>query len=242
MIKSMGIELEGAWNEIPLTFFKSDINGHKIYRGDGSVSIKKSTCVNCGSNLETCNCDNTIVTYEDPEKQDSWKYVGELASPVFYHVNNLVAFIDKYHPDHTNFTCGGHIHVKPETILEYKEMMTKKFYHDFMDAVEYWARSRDINPDSELWKRLRGKSLEKGRTNYCKLGFLPHRNGKDQDRYRAINYCYDKHKTIEFRIFPCFQSKQLMKDCVKFVYDFCNVWLLCNRVKKYNDIKIELGV
>lgn len=227
--------MEGGFNNLPISFFNSDANGHKIFRGDSSVMIKKSVCLNCNKNLEHCDCLDPLVIQEDPENPTSFKFVGELASIPYESMTNLIAFVDKFYPDYTNFSCGLHFHAKPKTLLIYKALMTKKFCKDYLDVMEFWARSRNVNPESEIWKRLKGKPTQKGRSNYCKLQFKPYRDNTDPDRYHAVNYCYNKHKTIEFRILPCFQSKNLAKDALKFTFDFINCWLISNHVKSYDN-------
>jgi len=222
-IKSLGVELEGAWQKLPEAFFNSENKYHmKVYRNDGSLhNLEELLCKTCNKNTRYCICEVKNFDNADMEN-NNFKYVGECASYPYFHINNMLKFIEDYYPIKTNKTCGLHIHLKPENLNEYQKLMSKKFYNDFIQAVKYWAKSRQINEDSELYRRL------KGTMTYCKLGFVPHQNGTDSPHYNMISYCYAKHGTIEIRVFPAFQSMYLARDAVRFTYDFTNSWLICN--------------
>lgn len=240
MLTSIGVEIEGAWNELPESFFNdNNKHHHKIYRSDGSVSgLTEVLCLTCNKNRRYCQCE--INNFDSPDvEQSTFKFVGECASYPYHNINNLLLWVDQYYPIKTNNTCGLHVHVKPQNLQEYQKLMSKKFYRDYINAIQVWAKSRNVLPDSELYKRLKGKN------RYVLRGFKPHQNGQDPEHYRLINYCYSKHGTIEFRLLPAFQSKALARDSIRFTYDFINIWLVTNEVLSNKPIKIsktiELG-
>ena len=234
MIKSIGVEIEGAWNELPGVFFNDDNKfSHKVYRNDVSVKgLEELTCSVCTKNKRYCHCESQ--GFDSPDSlANSFKYVGEIASYPYFSINNLLVFIKDNYPIKTNASCGIHVHLKPDNIFEYQRLMSKKYYNDFRNAVEWWGISRNINPDSELFKRLKGKN------RYCTKGFEAHKAGSDPSHYNMVNYCFGKHGTIELRLFPAFQSVKLTLDAVRFTYDFTNIWLISNKTLKSNKSKIS---
>jgi hypothetical protein len=223
-IKSLGVEIEGAWDELPRAFMSADSRfGHKVYRTDGSVSgFKEMSCHRCGNNKRSCGC-GAQRDFDKSDKDDNrFGFVGEIASYPFDNINPLLSWIREYYPDKTNRSCGLHVHLKPINNMIYRKLNSKRFYNDFMSAIEYFGKARTLNADSAFWQRLKGNT-------YCKKGFTRW-NGRDGDRYRAINFCYQKHKTIEFRIWPAFNSKRIAIDAVKFNYDFVNTWLMTHKI------------
>jgi len=169
----------------------------------------------------------------DPEN-DLFNYVGEIASHPFDKLANLINFTDRYYPEKTNKFCGLHYHIKPKNIFEYQMLNTKRFYLDFLRAIAVFGESRGIAKTSEFWKRLNGHN-----DHYCKRQFHPYiaKDGEDPERYTVINYCFRKHGTVEFGLFPCFQSKKLSLEALRFTHDFVNTWL-CLNLKK-NKLKLK---
>lgn len=231
MIISSGIEIEGAWNDLPLEFFNS--NNH-IYRNDTSIEkLKEISCRNCSANRRNCTCPNSGGNFDHPdEEQEYFNYVGEIASHPFEKIANLLTFVDRYYTIKSNKFCGIHYHIKVKNMYEYNLLNSKRFFNDFLKAVEVFGISRQIEKESEFWKRLKGHN-----DHYCKRVFSPYVAGSqsDPERYRIINYCYKKHGTVEFRLLPTFQSKKLAIEAIRFIHDFVNVWL-CLNIKKHKTI------
>ena len=53
-------------------------------------------------------------------------------------------------------------------------------------------------------------------------------DGTDSDRYHGINYCKNKHNTIEIRIGSLFKNPDITVDYIKFIYDITNGFILRN--------------
>jgi len=223
-IITSGVEIEGAWNELPLEFFNQ--NNH-IFRTDGSVhDMKETKCLHCGSNHRNCTCSTGNKQFNAPDEEaELYNYVGEIASHPFEKIANLLNFVDKNYTLKSNKTCGIHFHIKPQNNNEYSRLNTKRFYNDFVKAMQVFGESRHIDKKSEFWARLMGHN-----TGYARRKFRPYdaKRGQDPERYNIINYCFKKHGTVEFRLLPTFQSKKLAIESIRFIYDFVNTWLALN--------------
>lgn len=235
MIITSGIEIEGAWNELPLEFFNQ--NNH-IYRNDTSIKdILEITCRRCGENKRKCRC-NDLREFDVPDEEANYyNYVGEVASHPFEKIANLLNFMDRYYSIKSNKTCGIHYHIKVKNMFEYNLLNSKKFYDDFLKVMIVFGESRGIDKNSEFWRRLNGHNKE-----YCNRRFRPYQGGANQDpeRYNIINYCYKKHGTVEFRLLPTFQSKKLAIEGIRFIHDFVNTWIILNSKKNKTKLKKEI--
>lgn len=226
MIRSIGIEIEGAWNEVYYDFKNND-----VFRHDGSVDIPRNIeCRYCrnGDN-DNCECSD-----------DGYNEVGELAFQPKTGIVDAILELDQNYPDHTNRSCGLHIHLG----LSEKEYMTilwqySKFYREYIAFLRYFGQTRAIRQGSAFWSRLSGEN------RYCRLDInlktikdQMKNSSYDNCRYNHVNFCYSKHGTIELRSFPAFQTKALSLDAVRSVYDFVNMWLLNNQIEKTIEVRI----
>jgi len=188
--------------------------------------------------------------------------VGEIASPAFIKVNECMDYMTKFYPTETNSTCGLHIHVSVKNEKAYKRLMTHSFNEFFLAQVEKFGIENKIGykngvltdslkAKSQFWKRLAGQNT------YCQKVFNPRtqlRNtNKDGTRYNQLNFCYNliganrkKNHTLECRLFPAFQKKEIAIKAIEFFYDCVTSFL--NRhyeeeYKKYIPLtKNNLGV
>ena len=220
MIEKIGIEIEGAWNDMMDEFLT---NG--VFRRDGSVDIEKTQqCEGCRDGWDSeydCEC------------TEGFAYVGELAFEPKITIREALAELEGCYPDYTNKSCGLHVHFSMSD-LEYSYIVQnwKKFYNDYFQFLKYWGHSRQIRDGSQFWKRLNGEN------HYCRKGIDKRTINRqminpdyDSSRYNHINFSYTKHHTIEFRSAPAFQKKILAVDFVRSLYDFLNLWLASKNIQ-----------
>ena len=228
----MGVEIEGSWDDLPTEFFR---NSH-VYRYDGSLNdMLEYSCVKCDLSARKHKSGDTNCIFE-PNKLDinpDYKYfnfVGEIASKPFDKLSNCASWIKKYYPTYFNSSCGVHFHLKPLNDVIYNLLMSKKYFKHFYNCLDYFVESRSIEKGTDFYKRVKGKNVgEKNSTNYCKKAFMPlNSDGTDSDRYHGINYCKNKHNTIEIRIGSLFKNPDITVDYIKFIYDITNGFILRN--------------
>ncbi len=162
-------------------------------------------------------------------------HVGETRSPPLA-LDEVEGWIIRYYPDHTNSSCGLHIHVSFTNDLAYMQLMDAKFYKIFINNLKQWAKENNINEGSQLFQRIAGKN------RYCHKGYRGDRQSKctskESVRYYHLNYCWALQKrgggimkTLECRIFPMFKKKDeddrpvLALKAVEFFYNLCNNYL-----------------
>jgi hypothetical protein len=144
-------------------------------------------------------------------------YVGECTSLPFDDLSVGLAWIENNYPDKRGQSCGLHVHMSFKPHLKAVSFLA--------DSVEYWEHlhqelstwGKQRNVKSRLfWGRLRGEN------DMCSVGrswHAPHvLKGQSIDRYRAVNFdSLNKHGTVEIRVLPMFQSKQLAVGAVSTV-------------------------
>ncbi len=195
-----------------------------------------SNCV--GECACECECENFEVTngkfHEDSSVQiDEICTQGEAISYPVETLNELNRFIEDNIPTYTNSTAGTHIHISTFTDAEYCMLMSKKFNTAFLNALEKWKNA--VLPDhikAELNYRLAGNCV------HAKAGiFIPdqqlHKTDYCSERYTFLNYCHDKHSTLECRVFPGFNSAKYAKLAAKFFYEFVDNYLQTHKSKPY---------
>jgi len=222
MIRQIGIEIEGGW--LP-DRIESYIGNH-VYRHDGSVSMNSKIC-ECGSNND-CECPRL-------------KYVGECAFLPKEEIDIAISELLESYPDKTNNSCGLHVHISL-TNFEYTYLIWnwKEFYQSYMKFLRIFGETRKIRSGSAFWERLNVGN------QYCQLNINKRRVNRQlqnygDSRYCHLNFCYCKHKTIEFRSAPAFQKKSLSADYVKSLYDFVNTYLIFAE-KKFKSKIMELEI
>lgn len=206
-IQSIGIELEGAWNNL-------NFDQANSFKHDGSVSIesKRGKCLyNC-----ICTCDDCMAK-KLCCKNLKYSYVGEIPSPPFNTLKGLIKWTNDNYPDYTNRTCGLHVHIKT-SINDYARLEDRAFYFYILQKLKEFGTEANLNPKSAFWDRLAGKC------SHCKPNFHPEaqvnegHNFGDNDRYTILNACYTQHGTYEIRVLPCFQKKRISLKVLSFLY------------------------
>ena len=155
-------------------------------------------------------------------------YIGELASKPMK-LDKILLWVNKVYPDTHNKSCGLHIHVSFHNLLDYQKLMSKEFYDYFLKRVKKWGEEKDINPNTEFWIRLKGDN------RYCTTGFRPEEQKTFTDhngpRYMQLNYAWGLYKTLECRLFPMFQKKELALSAIELFVNICDEYLkkICPR-------------
>ena len=156
--------------------------------------------------------------------------VGEIASKKL-RINEVENFILNNYPDEVNSTCGLHIHMSfKNDKKDYAILATQEFYDFFLEEIEAWADNRKINKGSRFYKRLEG-------VQYSKREFLAenqlNENSDYSDRYAHLNFCYNKHRTLEIRVGNMFDKKEISVEYVHAVIDIVNYYLTVNNTKTH---------
>lgn len=100
----------------------------------------------------------------------------------------LRLFDEKFSADEysINESCGLHFHVS-----------LKKNYYAYIDNQEFYDAFIDMFKTNfpDVWR-------ERSQKSYCKVNHQDqHFTLSSKDRYAAVNYCYRKHHTVEFRLY-----------------------------------------
>jgi hypothetical protein len=148
----------------------------------------------------------------------------------------LPSWVYANYPDATDESCGLHVHVSFKHRLIYSRLMdiprNPKLYQDaepwthkrmrendfasyLLSSLYRWGKRAKV-PEEDFWSRITG-----GNSRYCgtvdidPIGqSLPEPSGS---RYRALNYCYARHGTLEIRVLPAFRSRQRARAGVAFL-------------------------
>lgn len=157
------------------------------------------------------------------------RYYGEIISKPLKNPELIKTWVKDNYPEHTNRTCGFHIHLSFKNQEDYEKLMTKKFYITFLESAREWGVQNEINEGSAFWNRLDGennwcKSLINQKGLFLKTTIKQQFTayGKSGPRYYHLNFCKNAHGTVECRLFPAFQKEELAERAVDFFYNLCN--------------------
>ena len=155
--------------------------------------------------------------------------LGEIVSPPL----DLTAFptwVKAFYPQKMNGTCGMHVHLSFRTALTYQRLMTPTYPATIVAYIRQWAETEKLGKKHPIWPRLRGES------EFCQHVYQADAQsstaGKDYDhhrtghRYTVINYCYNRHSTVECRLLPMFDTPEQAVKAVREVIDITNAYLL----------------
>lgn len=161
---------------------------------------------------------------------------GEISSPPMT-LRELLQWIVRNYPQHTNNTCGLHIHISFKKNIYYSKLMSQEFYDYFLARITEWANREQILPSSPFWSRLRGEN------GYCKKIFRAdeqvHLTNKESARYTHLNYCFSLHRTLECRLFPTFKSAKLAQSAVKAFIEIVETFLSKQGREKTYKVNID---
>lgn len=201
-IDKLGVELEGAW-----------ITRRSDMKGDGSVHI-------VGNSHYITKVGHFVTPSQNP-KHDSLRE-GELNSPPGK-LLPILDYIKTNYPDAVNISCGLHIHFSFKSPNAYVLLASMEFYKYFIAELNRWGLEKKIPSTHTFWNRL------KGRNEFCNgdpeenISCLKEDHG---DRYYALNFAsYHKHKTMECRILPMFETASLSLEAVTAVVSIVEKYL-----------------
>jgi len=179
--------------------------------------------------------------YGDGSVHCGGNYSGEICNKGS--LEEILEWTSGNYPTTTDRSCGMHIHVSFTNKLAYMQLMSRTFYYKwFLPKAKEWAEEMNINKDSAFYARLEGK---KSSAKYCLKGFHAEKQSKSLTkdanlRYHHLNYCYKQHTTIECRLFPQFQKKELALSAIKFFVNVCNEFLAdCKPEKAHHSVVNE---
>ena len=136
---------------------------------------------------------------------------GEIPSPVLT-TSTILPWLAAHYPDGVGPSCGFHIHISLSK-GDYQQLISMKFYHFFLKKWEEWGEvnRRDL-PDT-FFRRLAGQPASASSSAYADRVWIPFQQlyvkGKGDARRCHLNYCYGLHKTIECRLLPMFEDKEI---------------------------------
>lgn len=130
--------------------------------------------------------------------------------------------------DQLNSSCGFHIHLDMDN-QKIHVLCTQEFYDYFLREITTWANKNNINSGSRFWNRLSG-------AEYAQRRFYPQQL-EDQgecNRYTHVNFCsFFRHSTLEIRLAPQWNCKEIALSYVYEVYRIVNEYLDNNKPKTY---------
>lgn len=179
-IDKIGVELEGGWDERP-TFYimRNHLDSSVVGEAhDGSVRVNAS-------------------------------WVGEVrVGPLeFKNLTEWQRVLKCMWPQHTNYSCGMHVHLSFKSIRHYDLLANSQVLWPMLrERLEVFQQKNFKFANSRLAKRLKGDN------QYCRTNRLgPETAWKqlrgDEDRYKAVNWCaFPQHGTLEIRVLPQISS------------------------------------
>lgn len=143
----------------------------------------------------------------------------------------------KGHLMEANKSMGIHIHFKPEN-THYSTFSNTEFIRFFQDKIKSkfvtMSKERGVN---RFCRFLEDNDLEERDIVQEQINAM----GKHDCRYRAINFCANTHKTIEFRIFKSTINVHKIKSYINFLYNTLNEFYAMHQKGLVNkEIKTEL--
>ena len=209
-IKRMSIEVEGAFSKKPLK-----------YDHDPSVSVESD-----------------YITDSDGVKSALHNYFGESKSLICANEKTLRDYVNELYDDYDlkfNSSCGLHIHIQLKSDNDYNRLMTMEFYSYFLDWLDWFCMTYQVNHGHRFYKRIAGKN------HFAERRFNPddqyNERHKGGDRYCFINYCFNcirgfegrsgshKGRTAEFRVFCMFQDQKMTLHLLREFRKMVNAYL-----------------
>ncbi len=166
-------------------------------------------------------------------------FPGEIITRPHETLDGLSEDLTKLWPQHSNYTCGFHVHVSFNNI-DTSRLADKPLWEYFLKRWEAWGKANELKMTKEdktlFWDRLEAKS-ESAR-KYCKREFIPLEQFENHEmRYTAINFvAWSKYRTIEVRFLPMFTKPELASLAVRELIDIFDSYLTNT---PFPEIKIE---
>jgi len=156
---------------------------------------------------------------DDDGDEDARGHKGEVSSPPLM-INECIEYINENYPDKFDSSCGIHFHISFKTNKYTTVLTDSAFYEYFKNEFVKWGLKNKIPESDRFWSRLNGDN------EFCTRDFIPYKQlYREASRYTQINFCsIKKHNTVEFRLFPVFETRKLtisaLKNLVRIVNSF----------------------
>lgn len=141
-------------------------------------------------------------------------HVGEVSTPGPIDTLPLaLAWTRQNYPSSVNSTCGLHVHLSVNN-LNYGRLMETEFKDYFEQQLAQFLQD-GLDRNAQGFELLRSRF--NGDNRYCQKIFRPAEQiyvpGRYGDpavhpRYSQLNFCYNRHGTVECRVFPCFPDPE----------------------------------
>ena len=161
---------------------------------------------------------------------------GEVSPQFPLHTPRLLReFITAFYPDKVTKSCGMHIHFSMSD-ADYAKLVSREFYDHCLNKAKLWGedQTRAGNTDvgfERLRTRLSGGAHFCDTSNFNPRGQLQAGRGYPTERYSAINYCYSRFRTVEFRFMPMFDKPDNAVKATSFLVSLVEQWLKTAKAK-----------
>lgn len=233
-IAKIGIELEGGWDVAPPS-------GGNIVR-DGSIvfGVPREEY----EYLRANNHDPMRYTAARVNAGTGWVWkidhrrhfatpvppiVGELPSPPLL-LKEWKKWLRSNYPQHSNETCGMHVHMSFGNALQYMLCMNKAYPATVVKEFTSWSGEQALAKSHPMWERLAAKSV------YCQhlydaelqaqRGDKGHNQHEPGHRYTVTNYAYNRTRTVECRLLPMMQSVEQAESAIQRLLNTTELFLL----------------
>jgi len=201
-IETVGVELEGFWDEDKLPSFGQD-----------------DLCSYCSDNLEHYDrdewgehlCDACMLSIFGL-KEDGSVYrpsglynviTGEYASPVLRSWEGVVEAVQTHYPDHVSNRTGLHVHIGCKSSTLHQFSFSPKYWKILNDRLEGLVEAGTVKGKTATWltNRIHDGRSDSGADVYCAPNHYNY--GLYDGRYYHVNYdSFRRHRTIEVRVLP----------------------------------------
>lgn len=210
----LGVELEGAWKELP--------KGIRQLEPDGSVFKDPLT---------------------ETKKVPAGHVAGELPiGPI--QLAAMPRWMKKYYPHKVDKTCGMHVHMSFETAWHYALLMAPEYQETVIKYLRRWAENEGFPVGHFIYDRLDGKSIfcqkrywpdEQVRSR------KDHDQVRPGHRYTIVHYC-GRQMTIEVRVLPMMETVEQGIRGVRQIVDITNAALIVLGRKKEQTERMSLEI
>lgn len=213
-IGRIGVELEGAWAQLP--------PGVVQLEPDASVNFLK------GDRAKPLFNSSEQLVYK----------IGELPSPAMERIC-VPGWITQNYPlpgGKIHRWCGLHVHMSFPNPRLYCQLADSPDYQEtLLSQLTAWATSEGFPKKHHIWERLEGKD------EYCTKNFWPelqmvsqrdHDRQREGNRYTAVSYRWIPNHTVEVRVLPMMDSAAQAIRAVDEVLSVTNAYLVATAARE----------
>lgn len=210
----IGVELEGAWAQLPL--------GTAGLEQDMSVNFLK------GDRNKPMFTQAEAAVFK----------IGELPSPPMAKIC-VPGWMTLSYPvpgGKIHRYCGLHVHMSFPNPRHYCQLADTPDYQETLLAeLATWADKEGFSKKHHIWERLAGKD------EYCTKNFWPelqmtsqrdHDRQREGNRYTAVSYRWIPNHTVEVRVLPMMDTAAQAVRAVQEVLDVTNAYLVATAARE----------